>query len=245
MTLDRKNIIEKTNVAIEESIRNSFWGSLSDKAKDLINNVTGYQISQNDLVRTVEKPSNSKVVNIVFNSSFNNKKVMFDYESNSSNKLIHTQHEEFSLAPLEFRILTLNESIDVADYTNTFDSGFVTYNMSEVDLKDDTTSFIEQLQLAIPSMDDYIRVMMNFFDKTAKIVTIDYEKNIAVTESSNTQKKYQQVDKLSHHSQIIKTVSSNTEIINTTSLSDINYTFYINETYNVIVDKSILVAYYD
>lgn len=173
----------------------------------------------------------------MFNSSFNNKKLIFDLESNSSPKTIHNIRQEFSIQPLDFRIVTLYENIDVADYTSSFDSGIANYQMSQYDSKTDTSSIIGSVQLSIPSMDDYIRTMMNFFDKLTKVVTIEYESNIFTVTDADESKTYQSTSKISSAANIIKTSSNIISVTVDDNLSNIDYTFYINETYDVIVDR--------
>jgi hypothetical protein len=51
------------------------------------------------------------------------------------------------------------------------------YDVYEYDTYTDSTMIIDYVELSIPSMDDYIRNVMSFIDKTAKIVQIDFEQN--------------------------------------------------------------------
>ena len=71
--------------------------------------------------------------------------------------------------------LSLIENISTDDYDNSFDSGMVIYDVYEYDFYTDSTTIIDFVELPIPSMDDYIRNVMSFIDKTAKLVQIDFD----------------------------------------------------------------------
>lgn len=239
MMIDKKSSIEKVKIPAEPEVMSSFQGSQSNFTNDYFDQYIGDGVTKDDLIKFIDKPIKSKVTCVVFNSSYNNKKVIFDLESNPTPKTIHNTRQEFSLAPLEFRIISLVEDIDTTDYSDSFDSGLAIYNLSEHDIITDTTTFIETIHLSIPSMDDYLRAVMNFFDKSAKLVQVDYTQNLMVINSSNDTAAYRSKDSLST-TKIIKTISSNLIVENEQNLMDIDYKFYINEVYDAIIDRSIL-----
>jgi len=99
------------------------------------------------------------------------------------------------------------------------------------------TSIIDTVELPIPSLDDYLRAVMNFIDKTAKIVQIDFEQNQFYIDESNQNDKYK-IEKTFSSSKISFINSSILQVENNNALVDIDYLFYVNETYKVVIDRS-------
>jgi len=237
MVIDKKISIEKTKQIIQDDIRNAFWDSQREGIEANFEKFSEGLLDSRDIIKYVDKPSSTKTTCVVFNSSFKSKKIAFNLVNNPTPKEIHNTYEEFSLAPLEFRIASVIETIDTTDYIDSYESGLATYSLSEIDVESDTTTFIENIQLAIPSLDDYMRVMLNFFDKMAKLVTIDYTKNLIEVNAAGASKTFQQ-NKSITDVRIIKTNSSMLTFTNEQNLTDIDYKFYIDETYDIIVNRS-------
>ena len=189
------------------------------------------------MVKYIDKPTKSKSTLLLFNSSFNNKKITFSLKENNTPKTIINDYKEYNLAPLEFKILSLVENIDSTDYSDSYDSGIVFYDLIEYDLETDITTIIDTVELPIPSLDDYVRSMLNFVDKMAKLVQIDFEQNQFYIDESNQSEKYK-TEKFKSSTKISFINSSILSIDNKNSLVDIDYLFYIDETYKIVVDRS-------
>jgi hypothetical protein len=190
-----------------------------------------------DLVKYIDKPTKSKSTLLLFNSSFNNKKIAFSLRENNTPKVIINNYKEYNLAPLEFKIVSLVENIDSTDYSDSYDSGIVFYDLIEHDLETDITNIIDTVELPIPSLDDYVRSMLNFVDKMAKLVQVDFEQNQFYIDESNQSEKYK-TEKFKSSTKISFINSSILSIDNKNSLVDIDYLFYIDETYKIVVDRS-------
>jgi hypothetical protein len=189
------------------------------------------------LVKYIDKPTKSKSTLLLFNSSFNNKKVIFSLKENNTPKTIINDYKEYNIAPLEFKILSLVENIDSTDYSDSYDSGIVFYDLIEHDLDTDTTTIIDTVELPIPSLDDYIRSMLNFVDKMSKLVQIEFEQNQFYIDESKQSEKYK-TEKFKSSTKISFINSSILSIDNKNSLVDIDYLFYIDETYKIVIDRS-------
>jgi hypothetical protein len=135
-------------------------------------------------------------------------------------------------------LVSLEETIDEADYTNTFNSDIALYDVYEYSINNpDATNFIEEVALPIPTLDDFFRASLNFFDKTAKYAQIQAEKNILVYNKNNENSDYQ---KLSSNVPI-KIIKTNSDIVtyeHNDGLTNINYRFILNKTYTVTVDNN-------
>lgn len=241
LLLDKDTSIEKEKMPVLKTDQDNFQDSTNNQTNVLVryqNDVYDETFDKDTIISHVDKPINTRISCVIFNSSYNNKKVFFEMTNNNSSKTIHNSYQEFTLTPLEFRLISLIEPVDTTDYVDVFDSGFVDYNLMEYDYKSDSTTLIERVKLAIPSMDDFLRGVMNFFDKTAKLITLDYEKNIFKTEMGNQSSLYRKTDNTTI--KVITTKSSILQFDHIDGLKDIDYIFYINETYDVIVDRSIL-----
>jgi hypothetical protein len=191
-----------------------------------------------DITKYVDRPNVSKITYVIFNSSVNSKKFVFNYKNNQSVKIIHNDHIEFSIAPLEFKLVSLEEQIDAVDYTNTFNSDIALYDVYEYSVDSpDTTTFIEETALPIPTLDDFFRASLNFFDKTAKYAQIAAEKNILFYSKNNNNSDYQTISS-NIAAKIIKTNSDILTYKTDKGITNINYKFTINKTYTLTVDNN-------
>lgn len=233
--IDKKTTIEKTKVELSSIIKSDYWDNLDLSTQQYYDNFSG-NYDKSDLVNYIDKPIKSKNTLMIFNSSFNNKKIIFNLSENNSPKTILNTHKEYNIAPLEFKIVSLIEEIDTTSYVDTYDSGIAFYDVIEYDYYYDNTTVIDEAELPIPSMDDYIRSILNFIDKTVKIVKIDYDQNNLYIDESEQSNKYKSENSIASTKITVSRASDlNVEY---TELKDIDYLFYVNETYNVIIDKS-------
>jgi hypothetical protein len=234
--IDKKVSIEKTKEELAPVIKNEYWDNQDDHTLNYYDTFSG-DYDKKDLVNYIDKPTKSKSTLLLFNSSFNNKRITFILKENNTPKEIINSYKEYNIAPLEFKILSLVEDIDVADYSDSYDSGIAIYDLVEHDLKTDETAIIDNVELPIPSLDEYLRGAMNFVDKTAKIVQVNFEHNQFYVDESTQTAKYK-IEKTYSSSKISFINSSILQVENKDALIDIDYLFYVNETYNVIIDRS-------
>jgi hypothetical protein len=171
----------------------------------------------------------------LFNSSLNSKKIIFNLIENNTTKHIYNTYSEFNIAPLEFKIISLEESIDVNDYTNTFDSGMAIYDMMFYNLSDpDSTVKLDTCHLSIPSIDDYLSNSINFFNKSVKLLTYDSDTQNGAIDVGNQSKAFQKTES-SSGIKIITNDSTYKTIITNDGLNDIDYNYQISRRYVVTV----------
>jgi len=171
---------------------------------------------------------------ILFNSSRTTKVIKFTLFKNDTSKIINTTTVQYNFAPLELKIATITEPIHVIDYTNSYDSGIVLYKMDEIDVVHDTTTFIQFVNLAIPSVDSYITNMLSLINKTTEIVEVDWDINRLPTLTggpsnipSNSNRKH--FISIKHYSYTPR------DIVVNTGLQDVAYNFFINEEFIVSI----------
>jgi hypothetical protein len=86
-------------------------------------------------------------------------------------------------------------------------------------------------------MDEYLRAALNFIDKSAKYVDLNFEKDDSFIDIGNESAKYQQKDNL-FTSSIIENNSTISNIVTNEGISDIDYRFTINTNFIVTVDSN-------
>ena len=233
MILDKKSEFDVDRIQLSQEIRESMWTDLHG-----VSPMTGGDPAYTDLntfCGTVSVPNNTKAQQLIFNSSIYPKKMRFTLQSNSSNKTIHNTEQEFEFPPYDFRVITLEESVITTDFVNGFSGGLANYKVEEISVHLDTTTELPNdiLQLAIPAYDESMSRIMSFMDKSAKLVEFKYKKNEEVSIIPQPKKNSEVI---TNGIQINQFKNDITEQEKYGQLLDIDTHFYINRSYEVILD---------
>jgi hypothetical protein len=129
----------------------------------------------------------------------------------------------------------MEEDINQIDYHGGYNGGLATYQTTEINTQTDSTTILsyENLQIIIPSYDEYMSRILSFMDKSAKLVTFKYKT------LDNTNIKPETPVKVSLNTNVnIQTFNNDIVLYNSyNQLNDINVRFYIERKYEVYLDK--------